>query len=273
MKPKNNQLLRLQDIDKHFELREGLRKRRLQVLSGVSLSIASGEAVALVGESGSGKSTVAKIVARLLEPNAGKLWFDGRDMLAEEPRRASLDYRSQVQMIFQDPFGSLNPIHSIEHHLVRPLLRHGKASDRKQARQKAIRLLDEVGLAPGDSYASKRPHALSGGQLQRVAIARALAVEPRLLLADEPTSMLDVSIRAGVLNLMRDLKKQRDLSFLFITHDLASARYIADRILVMHRGKIVEEGPSDEVMDRPKHAYTQKLLAALPNPRATFRSR
>ena len=232
MTDQNEPLLRLRGIHKHFVLREGFSSKRLHVLKGVDLDVGRGEAVALVGESGSGKSTVAKIVARLHEPNAGTLHFDGRDVLAAEPRRASLSYRSQVQMIFQDPFGSMNPIHSIEHQLLRPLLRHRKVAGKEEARQRAYELLGEVGLAPGESYGPKRPHELSGGQLQRVAIARALAVEPRLLLADEPTSMLDVSIRAGVLNLMRDLKRTRGLSFLFITHDLASARYIADRIVV-----------------------------------------
>jgi len=263
-------LLELRHVSKHFTVRKGWRRERLDVLHDINFHIDHAEAVALVGESGSGKSTVARIVARLVKPDEGELMVDSRPVLREEPRRPSLGYRRAVQMIFQDPFGSLNPIYSVEHHLIRPLLRHGKSKTTAEARDRARALLESVGLAPGSDYGPKKAHELSGGQLQRVAIARALAVEPKLILADEPTSMLDVSIRAGVLNLLRELKQTRGLSFLFITHDLASARYVADRIMVMHRGRIVESGPSDRVMDHPQHEYTRRLLAAVPNPRGSL---
>jgi ABC-type glutathione transport system ATPase component len=195
-------------------------------LNDVSLALGRAEIVALVGESGSGKSTVARVVARLTEPSAGRILLEGRDVLAEEPRRASLSYRSKVQMIFQDPFGSLNPIHTIAHHLERPLLLHGKAKTRTALEHRVHELLDSVGLSPAIEFARKYPHEASGGQRQRVAIARALAVGPSLILADEPVSMLDVSIRLGILNLMEQLKVERGVAFLYITHDIASARYV-----------------------------------------------
>ncbi len=176
-----------------------------------------------------------------------------------------LRYRSNVQMIFQDPFGSLNPVKTIRHHLARPLKIHGRvARDGIEAR--VHELLETVGLVPAEQYAAKYPHELSGGQRQRVAIARALAVEPTVLIADEPTSMLDVSIRIGILNLMIDLKERERLAFLYVTHDLASARYVADTVLVMYAGQIVEEGPAEQVLQTPLHPYTQLLLASVPDP-------
>jgi peptide/nickel transport system ATP-binding protein len=228
----------------------------------ISFSISRGEAVALVGESGSGKSTVARLLVRLELPDGGQILLDGEDVLAGEPRRASLAYRGRVQMVFQDPFGSLNPVHDVAHHLVRPLLRHGRAGA-AGVREQAVDLLHTVGLEPADEFMSRHPYELSGGQRQRVAIARALAVDPDLLVADEPTSMLDVSIRMGVLNLLGRLKRERRLAILLITHDLASARYLADRILVLFRGRVVEAGSSDAVVRRPAHPYTQALLASI----------
>jgi peptide/nickel transport system ATP-binding protein len=183
-------------------------------------------------------------------------------MLSREPRRASLSYRGRVQMVFQDPFGSLNRVHNIQHHLVRPLIRHKEANN-KNARTKAIELLRTVGLEPAEEFIGRHPYELSGGQRQRVAIARALAPEPDILVADEPTSMLDVSIRMGILRLLSRLKKDRGLAILFITHDLASARYLADRILVLFRGRVVEDGRSAAVVDSPCHPYTQALLASI----------
>jgi peptide/nickel transport system ATP-binding protein len=165
-------------------------------------------------------------------------------------------------MVFQDPFGSLNPVHTVAHHLVRPLLRHGRAS-RGEAHSKAVELLRVVGLEPAEEFINRHPYELSGGQRQRVAIARALAVDPDLLVADEPTSMLDVSIRMGILNLLARLKLERRLAILLITHDLASARYLADRVLVLFRGRVVEDGPSDAIVERPAHPYTRALLASI----------
>ncbi len=240
----------------------GGRNRRVVAAEDVRLAIRRGEAVALVGESGSGKSTLARIVLRLETPDGGELLIDGTDVLGSEPHRASLAYRGRVQMVFQDPFGSLNPVHDVAHHLIRPLLRHHRAT-RADAEARAIELLRTVGLEPAEDFIHRRPYELSGGQRQRVAIARALAVEPDVLVADEPTSMLDVSIRLDILRLFERLKRERRLAILLITHDLASARYLADRILVLFRGRVVEDGPTHEVVEAPAHPYTRALLEAI----------
>ncbi len=237
-------------------------RRRVVAAHDVAFRIRRGEAVALVGESGSGKSTLARMVLRLERPDSGELFLGGENVLAREPRRASLAYRGRVQMVFQDPFGSLNPIHTVEHHILRPLLRHRRAAP-PEARDRALELLRTVGLEPAEEFLRRHPYELSGGQRQRVAIARALAVEPDLLVADEPTSMLDVSIRTGILNLLAQLKRERGLAILLITHDLASARYLADRILVLFRGRVVEEGPGGDVVGDPLHPYTRALLASI----------
>ncbi len=254
-------LLSVRGLSRRFHVRESLwRTKTVYAVRDVSFDVRRGESVALVGESGSGKSTTARMIARLLAPSEGEILLDGA------PAASGLAYRRRVQMIFQDPFSSLNPVHRIGYHIERPLLRHGFAADRAEAARRTCSLLETVGLSPGADVARKYPHELSGGQRQRVAIARALAVEPDLILADEPTSMLDVSIRVGVLNLLRDLKERRGIAFLYITHDLASARYFADRTMVMRNGEIVEHGPSARVMDAPEHPYTRLLLAAVPDP-------
>jgi len=242
--------------------------RRVLAARDVSFRLERGRAVALVGESGSGKSTIARIVLRLERPDGGEILIDGADALRREPRGASLAYRGRVQMVFQDPFGSLNPVHDVAHHLVRPLLRHRRAG-RGDALGKALELLRTVGLEPAEDFIRRRPYELSGGQRQRVAVARALAVDPDVLVADEPTSMLDVSIRLDILKLFERLKRERRLAILLITHDLASARYLADRILVLFRGRIVEDGPTREVVEDPKHPYTRALLAAIAEGGAT----
>jgi peptide/nickel transport system ATP-binding protein len=200
----------------------------------------------------------------------GRVVFNGADVTRRAGRREDRRYRSQVQMIFQDPFGSLNPARTVEHHLERPLRIH-KVVPRAEVGARVRELLETVGLVPAEHMAGKYPHQLSGGQRQRVAIARALAVEPSVILADEPISMLDVSIRIGILNLMLDLKARRKIAFLYITHDLASARYVADEVLVMYAGQIVEQGPTDSVLCEPLHAYTRLLLAAVPDPAASAR--
>jgi oligopeptide/dipeptide ABC transporter ATP-binding protein len=254
-------LLEVRALQKSF-VSKGLRgtARRAVAAEDVSFRIGRGEAVALVGESGSGKSTVARLVLRLQSPDGGEIRLDGENVLAR--KRASLAYRGRVQMVFQDPFGSLNSVHTVAHHVIRPLLRHARASA-SEAPAQAAKLLRTVGLEPAEDFLERRPHELSGGQRQRVAIARALAVEPDLLVADEPTSMLDVSIRMDVLNLLARLKRERRLAILLITHDLASARYLADRILVLFRGRIVEDGARDAVVLAPAHPYTRALLAAI----------
>jgi peptide/nickel transport system ATP-binding protein len=225
---------------------------------------------ALVGESGSGKSTVARMLSRLYPPTTGTILFGGENVSDLRRRREVLAYRAQVQMIFQDPFASLNPVKRIDHHLARPLLIHGICS-RAEADERVHDLLRRVGLIPPEEVAAKYPHQLSGGQRQRVAIARALAVEPSVILCDEPISMLDVSIRIGILNLILGLKRESQIAFLYITHDIASARYVADEVLVMYRGRIVEQGPTDAVLQDPRHAYTRLLLSAVPNPESGLR--
>ncbi|HEY6722477.1 MAG TPA: oligopeptide/dipeptide ABC transporter ATP-binding protein [Polyangiaceae bacterium] len=258
-------ILEVRGLGKYFSVGGGFKPKRLRALNDVSFSLRAREVIALVGESGSGKSTVAKILARLEQPTTGQVFFQGRDILAAEPRRASLRYRSKVQMIFQDPFGSLNPLHRVRYHLARPLARHHRLAG-AELEARILSLLKAVGLTPPAEFASKLPHQMSGGQRQRVAIARALAVEPAVILADEPISMLDVSIRMGVLNLMLKLKEERDLAYLYITHDIGSARYVGDTIMVMYAGHIVESAPSDRLIESPAHPYTELLLAAVPDP-------
>jgi peptide/nickel transport system ATP-binding protein len=265
MSPENQPrqpLLEVSGIRKTFSSGSILgRGSQVVAVDGVTFSLDRGEVLALVGESGSGKSTVARIILRLEQPDRGEIRLDGENVLASEPRRASLGYRRRVQMVFQDPFGSLNPVHDVAYHLARPLLRHRRV-EKSGVRDRSLELLQTVGLAPAEEFIDRHPYELSGGQRQRVAIARALAVDPDLLIADEPTSMLDVSIRMGILNLLADLKRERGLAILLITHDLASARYLADRFLVLYQGRVVEAGPSETVINEPSHAYTRSLLAA-----------
>jgi peptide/nickel transport system ATP-binding protein len=243
------------------------KKARMRAVDDVSFTLTPGTITALVGESGSGKTTLARLLVRLYEPTSGTVLFDGKDVTKRSRQHAVRRYRSQVQMIFQDPFDSLNPVRTIRHHIERPLRIHAVVP-RSQVADRVHELLRSVGLVPPEKFAAKYPHELSGGQRQRVAIARALAVEPAVILADEPISMLDVSIRVGILNLMLELKTRRNLALLYITHDIASARYVADEVLVMYAGQIVERGPTDSVILDPLHPYTQLLLAAVPNPDA-----
>jgi peptide/nickel transport system ATP-binding protein len=258
--------LEVENLTKHFPVGGSLvRRSKVHAVEDVSFVLRPGTITALVGESGSGKSTVARLLAKLYQPTDGRVMFDGRDLARTRRRRAVLKYRSQVQMIFQDPFGSLNPAKTVRHHLERPLRIH-KIVPSSEIDARVEQLLDTVGLSPASKYAAKYPHELSGGQRQRVAIARALAVEPLVVVADEPISMLDVSIRIGILNLMSDLKNEHGLSFLYVTHDLASARYVADDILVMYAGQIVEQGPAEQVLSEPLHPYTRLLLASVPDP-------
>ncbi len=260
-------VLEVRHLSKVFPVGGLFSRRGVHALSDVSFTIDAGQIVALVGESGSGKSTTARLIARLTAASGGELLLDGQDVFKTQ-RRVSMDYRRRVQMIFQDPFGSLNPAHTIGHHIVRPLQIHGKVRGHRELRERTHALLDQVGLNPPAEIADKFPHQLSGGQRQRVAFARALAVDPMVLLADEPISMLDVSIRMGILNLMDRLKEERRIASLYITHDIASARYIADNIVVMYAGRMVEGAESVELIDKPAHPYTKLLLSAVPNPKA-----
>lgn len=261
-------LLEVCGLTKHFPVGLWNRSRSVHAVEDASFKIGRGQVLALVGESGSGKTTTIRMIARLIPVSGGKILFEGTDILKAEPRRASLRYRNRVQLIFQDPFASLNPVHTIEHQLSRPLRIHGKARTAEEVHERVYQLLESVDLNPAVEIASRYPHQLSGGQRQRVSIARALAVEPRLILADEPISMLDVSIRMGVLNLISRLKAERGISFIYITHDLASARYISDQIIVMYAGHIVEGGQAEEIIQEAVHPYTRLLLSAVPDPRA-----
>jgi peptide/nickel transport system ATP-binding protein len=258
--------LEVTGLTKHFRAGNALFSRsRLHAVDDVAFTLRPGTITALVGESGSGKSTIARLLVRLYEPTSGRVVFDGRDLGDRRRRRDVLGYRAQVQMIFQDPFGSLNPAKTVRHHVARPLRIH-RVVPRERVDERVHELLETVGLVPPGRIAAKYPHELSGGQRQRVAIARALAVEPKVVVADEPISMLDVSIRIGILNLMLELKEERGLAFLYVTHDLASARYVADDVLVMYAGQIVERGPAEQVLTEPLHPYTRLLLDAVPDP-------
>jgi peptide/nickel transport system ATP-binding protein len=256
-------ILEVRALSKQFRSGGLLHPSRLHAVDDVTFALRPGRITALAGESGSGKSTVARLLLRLLTPSGGEVLFEGRNVARDRRRRDVLRYRKQVQMIFQDPFGSLNPAKTVRAHLERPLRIHGIAG-RRDVRARVDTLLETVGLVPAATVADKYPHELSGGQRQRVAIARALAAKPKVVIADEPISMLDVSIRIGILNLMRDLK-ELEIAFLYVTHDLASARYIADDILVMYAGQIVEQGPVDEVLSSPLHPYTRLLIASVPD--------
>ncbi len=238
--------------------------RAVHAVEDTSLALHPGKATALVGESGSGKTTVARLLARLYEPTGGEMRFQGAP-IAKGSRHVRA-YRRHVQYIFQDPFSSLNPVHSVRYHLGRALRLHKYARNGREERQQILALLERVNLTPAEQFIDKFPHQLSGGQRQRIAIARSLAVRPSVILADEPVSMLDVSIRLDVLNLLLRLKEEDQLAFLFITHDIASARYFAEETLVMYAGQMVEGRPTEEVIQKPKHPYTQLLLSAAPDP-------
>lgn len=240
----------------------------ITALDDVSFTLRSGRTIGLVGQSGSGKSTIAKILTQLETPTSGEVRLDGQPI----PRRGAglRAYRQQLRMVFQDPFASLNPYHSIRYHLQRPL-QLDDVVPKAEVDDEVRRLLDRVRL-DADAVIDRRPHELSGGQRQRVAIARALASRPKLLVADEPVSMLDVSIRMGVLNLLAELQREEGLGVLYITHDLATARHFSDEILVLNQGRVVERGSADDVILRPQHPYTQALRAASPDPDEHFAS-
>jgi peptide/nickel transport system ATP-binding protein len=259
-------------LTKHFPVRRKLRdlfSRKhdaVHAVDDVNLTLRRGQVTALVGESGSGKSTVARLLSQLYPRTAGDIRLHGESSRVKSGS-AFRRYCSTVQMIFQDPFASLNPVHTIRYHLTRSLKIHGHAGKTAEDLENALHaLLNRVHLTPPERYLDKFPHELSGGQRQRVAIARALGAEPEALLADEPVSMLDVSIRLGILNLLRDLKERLDLAILYITHDIASARYFADQTLVMYAGRMVEGGDSETVTQSPAHPYTRLLIDSAPDP-------
>ena len=261
-------LLRTERLTRHFGVGPLLRRQTLHAVDDVSFSIERGEIVALVGESGSGKSTIARLLARVYKPTSGEIYFEGRPISKLRTRRQRLAYSSDVPMVFQDPYSSINPAYRVAHGVARAIKLHRGGVRRNERQAEINRALDAVGLVPPGVAARKFPYELSGGQRQRVGFAQALAFRPKLIIADEPVSMLDVSIRIGILNLISELREREGVSFLYITHDVASARYIADRVLVLYAGHLVEEGPTEAVLQRPKHPYTQLLLSAVPDPRA-----
>jgi len=261
-------LLRTSGLTRHFRVGRLFSGRTLHAVDEVDFTIDRGEIVALVGESGSGKSTIARLLARVYKPTKGEIYFEGEPISRMRTRKQRLAYASHVPMVFQDPYSSINPAYRISHGIARGIKLHRRDLGRGERQAELERVLGVVGLVPPGTMNDKFPHELSGGQRQRVGFAQALAFRPKLIVADEPVSMLDVSIRIGVLNLMSRLREREGVSFLYITHDVAGARYIADRVLVMYAGHLVEEGPMEDVISRPKHPYTQLLLSAVPDPRA-----
>lgn len=262
-------LVEARDLAKWFPVRDGLlgwrrgaRRRHLHAVDGVDFDIAPGETLGLGGESGSGKTMTGEMLCLLQRPTRGRIRFEGRDLAA--PSRAELRaFRRRTQMIFQDPYGSLNARFTARRAVLEPLVIH-RVGERGERQERVRRTLELVGLVPPEKYLAKFPHELSGGERQRLAIARAVVLGPCFLVADEPTSMLDVSISAGVLNLLQDLRRELQLAMLFISHDFSTLSYICDRTAIMYLGKIVEVGPTSELIREPAHPYTRLLIAAVP---------
>ncbi|AET32728.1 ABC transporter ATP-binding protein [Pyrobaculum ferrireducens] len=263
-------LLEVKDLKTWFPVKKGLFSpvKYVKAVDGVSFALENGEVLAVIGESGSGKTTLGRTILRLIEPTGGKIIFEGKD-ITHLPESQLRWYRFSTAMVFQDPFSSLNPYHTIEYILEEPLILRGVPP--KERYEAVVKALEEVRLTPPDDFLKKYPHMLSGGQRQRVGIARALITRPKFVVADEPVSMLDVSIRAEILSLMRSLQSKYGITMIYITHDIATAKYLADKILVMYAGKMVEYGPFRDVIKEPLHPYTQALIEALPDPDPTNR--
>jgi oligopeptide/dipeptide ABC transporter ATP-binding protein len=257
--------LEARQVRKHFAGQSG---QQIRAVDGVSLALQPGRVLALVGESGCGKSTLALMLAGLEQPSEGQVLCEGEDLAGFDRARLKA-LRRRIQVVLQDPYESLNPTMSVGQLVAEPLLVHGLAGNRAALAAQVAGALESVGLSPAAEFVSRRPHQLSGGQRQRVAIACALVLEPVLLVADEPVSMLDASVRAGMLNLLSALRRERGIGVLFITHDLASAASLADEVAVMYLGRLVEKGPAQEVLGAPRHPYTRALLESIPaaNPR------
>ena len=261
-------LLRTERLSKHFKIGNALSRRSLHAVDDVSVTIGERQIVALAGESGSGKSTVARLLAKIYQPTSGEIYFQGTALSNITSRAERLRYSGDAPMVFQDPFASINPVFRVSHGVLRALELHRPELSADERYAEACRVFEVVGLSPAAEALQRYPHELSGGQRQRVGFAQALATQPRMIIADEPVSMLDVSIRIGLLNLMTQLRDEQGVSILYITHDIASARYVADRLIVMYAGQIAEAGPVEEVLGHPRHPYTQLLVSAVPDPRA-----
>ena len=270
-----NAVLTIENLKKHFPLRNGLfaallkgERSHLRAVDNISFSLGKKEILGFVGESGCGKSTMSRTILQLLEPTGGKIYFKGTrvDTLS---RKQFKPFRKKMQMIFQDPFGSLNPRRTVSEILRQTIKIHDLAKDRAAEDALIKKTLEEVGLNPVEEYWHKYPQLLSGGQLQRVSIGRVLVLQPELVIADESVSMLDVSVRIGILDLLFKMRDKHGISFIYITHDLVTARYICDRIAIMYLGNIVEIGPTEEIINNPRHPYTQALITAVPVPDPT----
>ncbi|ASJ03639.1 oligopeptide ABC transporter ATP-binding protein [Thermococcus profundus] len=272
-------VLKVENLKKYFPIKrtfmdtlKGAPQRYVKAVDGINFEIEKQQVFALVGESGCGKSTTGKLIVKLLEPTDGRIYLEGQDVTDIRSKEDVLAYRRKVQIIFQDPFSSMNPRFRIFDILEEPLLIHGIGETRAEREELIYKALEMVKITPPEDYVGRFPHMLSGGQRQRVAIARALILNPTFIVADEPVSMLDVSIRAEVLELMKELKEKMGVTYLYITHDMSTARYFADWMAVMYLGRIVEMGPAKRVIDNPLHPYTRALLAAVPEPKPERRN-
>lgn len=267
-----NNILQVNNIKKYFTLRRGFKEifhltdiQYVKAIDDVSFKIGKGRVFVLAGESGSGKTTLARLILRAIDPDSGSIIFDGEDITKNNGSKLK-KFRTNVQMIYQDPYTSINPRMKIKDIVMEPLNIHNRQSSKQERMEKVARSLEDVRLQPVQDMAEKLPHMLSGGQRQRVALARALVLKPKFIVADEPVSMLDVSVRAEILELMRDLKDRLQISYLYITHDLSTSRYIGDDIAIMYAGKIVESGSTEQVLLNPLHPYTQALIDAVSDP-------
>lgn len=261
-----NSLLEVKNLKKHFPIKSGLLSRKteyVKAVDGLNFEIEKGEIFGLVGESGCGKSTTGRLIINLLKPTEGDILYNGENIV-DLNKKELKKIRREIQIIFQDPYSSLDPRLTVAELVSEGLEIHKMVSNKKEKREKVVELLEAVGL--GEHHLDRYPHEFSGGQRQRIGIARALALNPRLLICDEPVSALDVSVQAQIINLMRKLKEEHNLTYLFISHDLGVVRFISDRIMVMYLGKIVELGTKDDIFNHPQHPYTKALLSAIPEP-------
>jgi peptide/nickel transport system ATP-binding protein len=268
----DEKILQVNNLKKYFPVKKTLReifslanKQYIKAVDNISFRVEKGKVFVLAGESGSGKTTLARLILRAIEPDSGHIIFNGEDITTKTDKELR-NYRTKVQMVYQDPYTSLNPRMKIMDIVMEPLNIHNKKSPKTERKEKVFRSLEDVRLKPVEEIAEKFPHVLSGGQRQRVALARSLVLTPKLIIADEPVSMLDVSVRAEILDLMKSLKDRLQISCLYITHDLSTSRYIGDEIAIMHAGKILEAGPIDRVLLHPAHPYTQALIDAISEP-------